>query len=1194
MMLFMVATLQSVRAQGTCTAMTADDLYTAVKNNQTVTLGNDIALSNGRLDISGTTATLDLNGHTLTRPMTAADAGGQVIAVMNGGKLTITDSSGSNSGTITGGWAYQGSGIYVYEGCSLTINGGTITGNRSDQIAEGGFGYGGGVENHGTMTITGGNITGNTAGQFGGGIHNEGTLTITGGTIAGNTAGTYGGAIYSNSTVGISGATLSGNKAQSGGGAICSEGTLTLDGVTITGNQAQNGGGIYLFGTGTAQLKGESTITGNTAQTGGGIFMTADGATLKMQDKPVVQDNTTDNVHLQSYQLITVSGAFSEGARIGVSTEAEQSAFTAGYSTYNPGMAPSTYFFVSSAVIAGDVVLSGSEAGIQQTGYKYIDHTWNQSTKTLTTEEKSKTAGEYTVLGNNDGWTALTDNGWFVVDGEIAIGALAVSGTSNLILCDGARLTVTEGVKVESKSNAVLNIYGQAGNSGQLIATNSHDGAAGIGSGGSSDDGDAGRINIHGGTITATGNKYAAGIGGGDNHGFDRTNVKGGLTVYGGNVTAHGGEYAAGIGSGDEPGTDNGAYAGYVTIYGGTVTAYGGKEAAGIGGGNEGHGAMFSIYGGTVTASGGPKGAGIGGGDEGDCNRVEINGGTVTATSYSDTYYRDNCAAAIGSGYGGRYCEVTINGGTVNAKADGQGPGIGRGDASSSYDENKKMFITITGGDVTATSNYYGAGIGSGAKTKFYGKIEISGGKVTATGYNGGAGIGTGTTLNEISADMYGSILISGGEVNARGYANIQTSHGYIGGAGIGSGAAGTIHENARIEITGGNVTAVSTSGGGIGAGGAKNLDTSDYPYQFSKAKCSITIGGDNTTLRLRPGYIDEYASEAIMFGTNANGTLNISGQLAVSVNGTTCTADNRVSTLQSKSNVEVDPCTHNGAYTIDNATQHHHGDCTYCGAGSTTTEDHVFADNGKCVCGLVALKDMADNASVLSTWNEKTVPVSLDGRTLYKDGSWNTLCLPFAVNDFTGTPLEGATVKSLSTTAFADGTLTLTFSDASKIEAGKPYLVKWTAQNPNTVANPVFNDVTISKTTTDVKTNEVTFKGIFSPYAISGEDKTMLYLDTDNKLCYPNTAMTIGSCRAYFQLADGLTAGESSTAGAKGISHIVLNFGDGVATGVTTPLALRRGVGGEAWYSLDGRRLTGKPAQKGIYLYKGKKIVIK
>lgn len=29
-------------------------------------------------------------------------------------------------------------------------------------------------------------------------------------------------------------------------------------------------------------------------------------------------------------------------------------------------------------------------------------------------------------------------------------------------------------------------------------------------------------------------------------------------------------------------------------------------------------------------------------------------------------------------------------------------------------------------------------------------------------------------------------------------------------------------------------------------------------------------------------------------------------------------------------------------------------------------------------------------------------------------------------------------------------------------------------------------------------------------------------------------------------------------------------------------------------WYTLDGRKLSGKPTQKGIYVVKGRKIVVK
>ena len=70
---------------------------------------------------------------------------------------------------------------------------------------------------------------------------------------------------------------------------------------------------------------------------------------------------------------------------------------------------------------------------------------------------------------------------------------------------------------------------------------------------------------------------------------------------------------------------------------------------------------------------------------------------------------------------------------------------------------------------------------------------------------------------------------------------------------------------------------------------------------------------------------------------------------------------------------------------------------------------------------------------------------------TLYTDGNWQTLCLPFSLANLNGTPLEGFTVMELDTVAAynnhvtgIDGeTLYLNFKPATSIEAGKPYIVK-------------------------------------------------------------------------------------------------------------------------------------------------------
>jgi hypothetical protein len=105
------------------------------------------------------------------------------------------------------------------------------------------------------------------------------------------------------------------------------------------------------------------------------------------------------------------------------------------------------------------------------------------------------------------------------------------------------------------------------------------------------------------GSLTATGGRYAAGIGGGYTENGEN------IVINSGTVTATGGESSgAGIGGGYYGEGKN------ITINGGTVIATAHMNSAGIGGGTRGAGSAIKITGGTVNATGGELGAGIGGG----------------------------------------------------------------------------------------------------------------------------------------------------------------------------------------------------------------------------------------------------------------------------------------------------------------------------------------------------------------------------------------------------------------------------------------------------------------------------------------------------------------------------------------------------------------------------------------------------
>ena len=247
---------------------------------------------------------------------------------------------------------------------------------------------------------------------------------------------------------------------------------------------------------------------------------------------------------------------------------------------------------------------------------------------------------------------------------------------------------------------------------------------------------------------------------------------------------------------------------------------------------------------------------------------------------------------------------------------------------------------------------------------------------------------------------------------------------------------------------------------------------------------------------------------------------------------------------------------------------------------------------------GTVLLHDNADNTSALTAYNGQTKTVTIVGRTLYKDDSWNTLCLPFNMTaEQVTSQLAPAKLMTLTSASFSAGTLTLNFSDAASIEAGKPYIIKWASGT--SITSPTFTNVTISSTApTDVTGTAANFHGIYAPYSTGGENKKMLYLGADNKLYYPSKSRTINAFRAYFTLNNGIEAGDPASTSALAARAFVLNFDDGETTGITdvksnsSLFTLHSSLSG--WYTINGRKLNGKPTIKGLYIYNGKGIVIK
>lgn len=314
-------------------------------------------------------------------------------------------------------------------------------------------------------------------------------------------------------------------------------------------------------------------------------------------------------------------------------------------------------------------------------------------------------------------WNGEGGGAWYVVNEDAEIDErVEVSGTVNLVLCDGVTLTVEKGIHVTGENS--LTIYGQEARDGRIDATAIEEQAA---IGGNSDE-PGGILTINGGTIDVKGGVDAAGIGGG----FGSNGTGGYITINNGNVYAKGGSQAAGIGGGaNAGGTEN---AEKIIINGGMIEATGGGYGAGIGGGRNQNGGCIEINGGCITATGINGGAGIGSGAgrNGD-NVITISGGKIYANG---SFFNNRSSAGIGGGDLSAGGSITISGAEVHATGgEGSPDGDGIGNGSGYEGADADVIITdetgcplIYANSLMGNTKKWRGIIFLGAKGKVYGE----------------------------------------------------------------------------------------------------------------------------------------------------------------------------------------------------------------------------------------------------------------------------------------------------------------------------------------------------------------------------------------------------------------------------------------------------------------------------------------
>ena len=246
-------------------------------------------------------------------------------------------------------------------------------------------------------------------------------------------------------------------------------------------------------------------------------------------------------------------------------------------------------------------------------------------------------------------------------------------------------------------------------------------------------------------------------------------------------------------------------------------------------------------------------------------------------------------------------------------------------------------------------------------------------------------------------------------------------------------------------------------------------------------------------------------------------------------------------------------------------------------------------------------------NTDILEENMGKTVDITIQGRTLYKDGSWNTIILPFSMTkeQFDASPLAGATINAVDLSSTVVGThVNLVLFEVSQellesegFSAGYPFFVKW--ESGENIVDPTFTGVVIEESEDPFSqlNNDATIFSIgqysslmmYPPEELTGDDDALIYyLGSDNKLRYTGKQRLLNAFRHafVFRATDGsaLPAGELD---------FTLNFDDGTTTGIVEVDGTKTSTP-EGYYNIQGMKLNNAPKQKGIYITNGKKFIVK
>lgn len=223
-----------------------------------------------------------------------------------------------------------------------------------------------------------------------------------------------------------------------------------------------------------------------------------------------------------------------------------------------------------------------------------------------------------------------------------------------------------------------------------------------------------------------------------------------------------------------------------------------------------------------------------------------------------------------------------------------------------------------------------------------------------------------------------------------------------------------------------------------------------------------------------------------------------------------------------------------------------------------------------------LTLNDEKDNSGLLKSNNGQQTAVKLSRKLLANQ--WNTFCVPFDIDVTDGkiNGIEASVMEYDHTTGN-----TMEFKEATKIEAGKAYLVK----PSDNITDLLFDNVTIKNVTPAVSgdANGYSFVGIYNPKTFSGNDQErVLILASEAKFMRVNNGQRMKGMRAYFTIPAGTKA--------EAVRLMINNRPTALTEITTTPST------SEKIFYIDGTYAGSdiKNVKKGIVIKGGKKYLMK